>query len=99
MSVLASSQSSATIGATDSTILGSNPSRYKLTVSPPSVGRVTLVFGRTAILDSGETIQAGTPPRTWSAEDVGDMITCDIHAIADAAGRLVGITESFVPRF
>lgn len=94
----ATNQQSATVGVSDSTILGTNPSRKRLTISPPSAGRVTVAFGRVAVLDAGPTIPTGTTPHTWTEEDIGDLIHGEVHAIADAGGRLVGVTESFVPR-
>jgi hypothetical protein len=98
MSAYSTNQTSATIGASDVTILGSNPSRHRLTVTPPSAGRVTLAFGRAAVLDAGITIQAGTSPRTFTDDELGDLCHGEIHAIADAAGRTVGILETFSPR-
>ena len=91
-------QWNATVGASDSTILGVNIGRRRLTVSPPSVGRVTIFFGRASVLDQGETLQAGTQARTFSYDDMGSLLCGEIHAIADAAGRLIGGVESFIAR-
>ena len=89
-------QTFATVGATASTVLGANAHRRKLTISPPSAGRVTIVFNSAAVLDQGETIQVGTSPRTFTREDVGDLLRGTVSMIADAAGRTVGINEYFV---
>lgn len=88
-------QISATIGATATTVLGANAHRRRLVISPPNAGRVTLSFNNTATLDGGITIQAGTSPRTISREEYGDLIRGPVSAIADAAGRTVGILEYF----
>jgi len=95
---IATSSTFATVGASDQTIAGANLGRIRLVISPPSIGRVTLQFGRAAILDQGPTIQAGTQPLRLDLEEMGDLIRGEIHAIADAAGRTVGLTEGFVPR-
>lgn len=88
----------ATVGASDSTVMGVNLGRRFLTVSPPTAGRVTLAFGRAAVIDQGPTVQAGTQPLTIAVEQFGDLLMGEIHAIADAAGRTVGLTEAFVAR-
>lgn len=98
MNATSTSQTSATVGAADSVILGTNPTRKRLTISPPSAGRVTITFGSAATLDAGETIYTATSPRTWSAEELGERITSEVHAIADAGGRVIGIVEAFEPR-
>lgn len=95
--MLATSQSSATVGVADSRILGSSLGRRRLTISPPSAGRVTIFFNGPAVLDAGETIFTASQPRTWDYRDVGDMICGEVHAIADAGGRVVGILEAFEP--
>jgi hypothetical protein len=81
---------SATVGTTDQVILGSMQGRKSFTLSPPSVGRVSIQFGRAAVLDQGITLQAGTTPRQFSVDEFGYDVRGDIHAIADAAGRIVG---------
>ena len=91
-------QWNATVGTSDGIILGVNAGRRRLTVSPPAVGRITLFFGKAAILDQGESIMAGTAARTFTYDDIGALLCGEIHAIADAAGRLVGGTESFIAR-
>lgn len=88
-------QTSATIGATATTIIGANAHRRRLVISPPSGGRVTLAFNGAAVLDQGLTIQTGTTPRTISREEYGDIIRGPVSAIADGAGRTVGILEYF----
>lgn len=95
----ATSQWSATVGATDIAILGVNPSRLSLTIAPPSAGRVTIAFGRAAVLDAGITIQTATQPITLDYAEVGDQLCGEIRAIADAAARTIGGVESFEPRF
>lgn len=86
------------VGVTDQVILGANIGRRAVTVSPPSAGRVTITFGHAAVIDQGETIYAGTTARTWRWDDFGEMVRSEIHAIADAAGRAVGVLETFEPR-
>lgn len=87
-----------TVGITDTVILGANIGRRSFTVSPPAAGRVTVTFGHAAVIDQGSTIYAGTAPRTWHWDDFGEMIRSEIHAIADAAGRNVGVLETSEPR-
>lgn len=84
-----------TASATDQVFLGVNPRRRRITISPPSAGRVTIQFGRAAVLDQGITVQVGTPTRTVTEDDVGYAIHSEVHIIADAGGRIVGGTEAF----
>lgn len=88
-------QTSATVGATASTILGANAHRRRLVISPPSAGRVTITFNNAATLDAGLTIQTGVQPKTISREEYGDIIRGTVSAIADAAGRTIGVLEYF----
>ena len=88
----------ATVGASDQTALGAQLGRRCVIVSPPNAGRVTIQFGRAAVIDQGPTIQAGTAPLRMDYDEYGDLIEGDIHAIADAANRTVGITVGFRPR-
>lgn len=86
-------QQSATVGAAAGNVLGGNIHRRRLTISPPSAGRVTIQFGGTAVLDQGVTVQTGTQPLHLDISDMGDLIRQPVSAIADAAGRVLSLIE------
>lgn len=98
MNSYVTNSTSATVGASDATVLGTNLGRDCLIVSPPNAGRVTLQFGRAAVIDQGITLQAGVAPIAFQFATLGDAIRGEIHAIGDAAGRTFGLTEVFAAR-
>jgi hypothetical protein len=94
MARLGRQQITVTAGATDTLLIGSNPSRKSLIVSAPPTNRITLSFGSgPAVLDSGINLNPGSQSLKLGYEDIGDAIIEEVHVISAVAAQTIGAVE------
>jgi len=76
---------------TDTAIIGPDPNRVGLILSPGPTNRYSIAFGTAAVLDQGLTIPPGVSPLILSLEDLGDLITLDIRGISAVAPQTITV--------
>lgn len=81
------------IGTTSTRLLGPNPKRRALILSPTSLNRCTVSLGMAAVLDQGLTLYPGTqaPPLTYGT--YGEALCQDVFAIFENVGETLGYIE------
>lgn len=83
-----------TVGASDVLLVPRSVNRTLLVISPPITGRITLVWGGAPAVDQqGLVISSGNPLAFFWLKDCGAAVAQEVRAIADAAGRVVGVLE------
>lgn len=82
-----------TVGTTAVLVVGPSESRYGLILLGPNTGRVTFGSTNAVTLDNGPTLSATMGPLHLEYEKIGDIIKGSFWAIADAAGRPIGVIE------
>lgn len=83
----------AVVGLTAIPVISGAEQRIGLRLSPPGAGRVTLSTNSGVIIDQGLTLTAGMQPLYICPNCVGDLVGDQWWAVADAAGRTIGIFE------
>ena len=82
-----------TVGLTDTQIAGPNAKRFALVIGCPLTNRVTIDFGRPAVMDQGITLYPSGAPLILLYEHVGQAIREEIHAITTAGPMSIGVLD------
>lgn len=79
---------STVVAVTSTQILGPNPRRSGIVISPPSANRISLSFGEAAVLDTGITMMPDSTPLYLTKDNCGIDLTGVVNAIASVQTSL-----------
>jgi hypothetical protein len=81
------------VGLADTIIAGPSLKRFAIIIGAPLTNRVTLDFGKPAVLDNGITLYPGGPPFLLLYDHIGNAIREEIHAITTAGAQSIGVVD------
>lgn len=92
------SEGSKAIGTTATMLMQANDARVALTISGPKTARVT-VSGNTGVTAGvGISLHPGIAPVMLNCNNVGNWITKELWAIAEAGTETIGWVEVLCPQ-
>lgn len=88
-----------TVAGTDVVILPQNPKRKALWIGYIAGNAFCVDFGQAAVANAGGFLVSNPGPGPWrfKIEDLGEMITLEVHAISTGASSIIWIAEAFEP--
>lgn len=84
-----------TVGATAAVAIPGAAKRYALTLIGPSAGSITVSSDPNPTAGNGIVLTPNQGPVHLCRTEYGTLLESALYAIADAAGRVLGVAESY----